>query len=71
MEAAENRVGSCGSNGLGRSTDGSALVQSLMRPYAIVVCSILAKDPAQVNLSKHDKVVDTFSSDRVDQRLSA
>jgi hypothetical protein len=37
---------------------GSILVQSAMGPQAVVIGGILAKDSAQVGLSKHRLVVD-------------
>jgi hypothetical protein len=40
-----------------------------MGPQAIVVGGILAKDPAQMSLSEHHQVVDTFPSDRADESL--
>ena len=49
--------------------DGGILVQSAMGPQAIIVGGIRAKDPAQMSLSEHDQVVDTFPSDRADQSL--
>ena len=50
--------------------DGGILVQSAMGPQAVVVGGILAKDRAQMSLSEHDQVVDTFPSDRADQSSS-
>jgi hypothetical protein len=41
-----------------------------MGPQAIIVGGILAKDPAQMSLSEHDQVVDTFPSDHADQSSS-
>ena len=47
----------------------SVQVQCPMGPYAVIVGSILSKNPAQVNFTEHDQVVDAFSPDRADQSL--
>jgi hypothetical protein len=49
--------------------DWGVLAQSAVRPRFIIVGGTLAKDPAQVSLSEHDHVVNTFPSDRADQSL--
>ena len=46
-------------------------VQRAMNAQLIIIAGILAEDPAQVRLPKHDHVVETFPSDRADQSLHA
>ena len=69
MKAAENRSRCDGAEPLNRPMNGSVLAQSSMSPRFIIVGGKLAKDPAQVSLSEHDHVVNTFPSDRADQSL--
>src|SRR5712671_122046 len=44
-------------------------VQRSMNPHFVIVGGKLAKDPAQMHLTEHDHVVNTFPSDRADQSL--
>ena len=69
MKAAENRSRCDGAEVLYRPMDGGVLVQSAMRPRFIIVGGKLAKDPAQMGLTEHNQVVETFPSDRADQSL--
>jgi len=69
MKTAENRLGCDCSNALNSPMEGSILVQTPMGPHAIIVCDILAEDPAQVSFSEHDQVVEAFPPDRTDQSL--
>jgi hypothetical protein len=69
MKAAENGSGCDCADALNSPMDGSILVQSPMGPYAVIVCGVLVKDPAQVSFSEHDQVVDAFPPDRADQSL--
>jgi len=69
MKAAENWLGCDCSNALNSPMDGTILVQTPMGPHAIIVCGVLAKDPAQVSFSEHHQVVEAFPPDRADQSL--
>ena len=69
MKAAENRSGCDCADALNNPMDGCILVQSPMGPRAIIVCGVLAKDPAQVTFSEHDQMVEAFPPDRADQSL--
>jgi hypothetical protein len=69
MKAAENRSRCDGAEPLNRPMNGSVLAQSSMSPRFIVVGGKLVKDPAQMGLTKHNQVVETFPSDRADQSL--
>jgi hypothetical protein len=60
MKAAENGAGCDCADILNSPMDGSILVQSPMGPQAVVIGGILAKDPAQVSLSKHGQMVEAF-----------
>ena len=68
MKAAENRARCDGAEPLNRPMNGSILAQS-MSPRFIVIGAKLAKDPAQMGLTEHNQVVETFPSDRADQSL--
>jgi hypothetical protein len=67
MKAAENRSGHNRAGALNRPMNGSIQVQSPMGPRAVVVGSILSKNPAQVRFTERDQMVDTFPPDRADQ----
>ena len=67
MKAAENRSRCDGAEPLNRPMNGSVLAQSSMSPRFIVISDKLAKDPAQMGLTEHNQVVETFPSDRADQ----
>jgi len=69
MKAAENRPRCDGAEPLNRPMNGSVLAQSSMSSRFIVVGDKLAKDPAQVALTEHNQLVETFPSDRADQSL--
>jgi len=69
MKAPENRSRCDGAEPLNRPMDGGVLVQSTMSPRFIIVGSKLAKDPAQMGLTEHNQVVETFPSDRANQSL--
>jgi len=67
MKAPEYASGFDCADALNSPMDWSILIQGPMGPQGIVIGGILAKDSAHVSLSKHDEVVDTFTSDRTDQ----
>src|SRR5690349_824148 len=67
MKSAENRSRCDGAEVLNRPMDGGVLVQSAMSPRFIVIGGELAKDPAQMGLTQHDQVVETFPPDCADQ----
>jgi hypothetical protein len=69
MKAAKNRLGCDCSNALNSPMNRTILVQTPVGPHAIIVCGVLAKDPAQMSLSEHDQVVEAFPPDRADQPL--
>jgi hypothetical protein len=69
MKAAENRSRCDGAEPLNRPMNGSVLAQSPMSSRFIVVGGKLAKDLAQMGLTEHNQVVETFPSDRADQSL--
>ena len=69
MKAAENRSRCDGAEPLNRPMNGSVLAQSSMSPRSIIVGDKLAKDPAQMGLTEHNQVVETFPSDRANQSL--
>jgi SAM domain (Sterile alpha motif) len=69
MKAAENRSRCNGAEPLNRPMNGSVLAQSPMSPRFIIVGGKLVKDPAQMGLTEHNQVVETFPSDRADQSL--
>src|SRR4051812_10915543 len=69
MKAAENWSRCDGAEPLNRPMNGSVLAQSSMSPRFIVVDGKLAQDPAQMGLTEHNQVVETFPSDRADQSL--
>jgi hypothetical protein len=69
MKAAENRSRCDGAEPLNRPMNGSVLAQSSMSPRFIVIGNKLAKDPAQMGLTEHNQVVETFPSDRANQSL--
>ena len=67
MKAAQNRSGHNRADALNRPMNGSIQVQSPMGPRAVVVGSILSKNPPQVRFTERDQMVDTFPPDRADQ----
>ena len=69
MKAAENRSRCDGAEPLNRPMNRSVLAQSPMSSRFIVVGGKLAKDLAQMGLTEHNQVVETFPSDRADQSL--
>src|SRR5262245_19299185 len=69
MKAAEKRPRCDGAEPLNRPMNRSVLAQSPMSPRLIVVGGKLAKDPAQMGITEHNHVVETFPSDRTDQSL--
>ena len=69
MKAAESRSRCDGAEPLNRPMNGSVLAQSSMSSRFIVVGGKLAKDLAQMGLTEHNQVVETFPSDRADQSL--
>ena len=69
MKAAENRSRCDGAEPLNRPMNGSVLAQSPMSSRFIVVGGKLAKDLAQMGLTEHNQVVETFPSNRADQSL--
>src|SRR5260221_5411184 len=69
MKAAENRSRCDGAEPLNRPMKGSVLAQSPMSSRFIVVGGKLAKDLAQMGLTEHNQVVETFPSNRADQSL--
>jgi hypothetical protein len=69
MKAAENRSRCDGAEPLNCPMNGSVLAQSSMSPRFIIVGGKLAKDPAQMGLTEHNQMVETFPSDRADQSL--
>jgi hypothetical protein len=44
-------------------TNGSVLAQSSMSPRFIVIGDKFAKDPAQMGLTEHNQMVETFASE--------
>ena len=69
MKAAENRSRCDGAEPLNCPMNGSVLAQSSMSPRFIVIGDKLAKDSAQMGLTEHNQMVETFPSDRADQSL--
>src|SRR5262249_43864733 len=62
MKAAEKRSRCDGAEPLNRPMNRSVLAQSPMSPR-LVVGGKLAKDPAQMGITEHNHVVETFPSD--------
>ena len=66
MKAAENRSRCDGAEPLNRPMNGSVLTQSSMNPRSIVIGDKLAKDPAQMGITEHNQMVETFPSGACD-----
>ena len=69
MKAAKDRSRCGDAHVLNRPMKRGILVQRAVNSRLIIISGIVAKDPAQVRLSKYDHVVETFPSDRADQSL--
>src|SRR5262249_25018460 len=69
MKAAKERLGCDDAEALDRPMEWGILVQRAMNARFVIIRGILAQDPAQVRLPKHDQVVETFPADRTDQPL--
>src|SRR5215467_197724 len=69
MKAAKDRLGCDDAEALNRPMEWGILVQRAMNARFIIISGIPAQDPAQVRLTEHDQVVETFPSDRADQSL--